>query len=70
MMTARGALTFLAESMDCCSEQLMRAHCCQTELIAKLVEAGFATATTDRILGSNRAINVKRIKITMRDGRR
>jgi hypothetical protein len=32
-------------------------------LITKLVEAGFATATTERVIVGNRALDVKRIKI-------
>jgi DNA-binding PadR family transcriptional regulator len=55
---------FLAESPGGCSEQLVSAHGFPTELIDKLVEAGFATATTERITGSNRTLDVKRIKIT------
>jgi hypothetical protein len=62
--TARGALALLTESPIGCSAQLMRAHGFPTELIAKLVEAGFAT--TERILGGNRAIYVIRITDTGR----
>jgi hypothetical protein len=64
MLTARSALALLAESPIGCSASLMQAHGFSTELITKLVEAGFATEITERILGGNRAIDVKRIKIT------
>ena len=64
MFTARNALAFLAENPGGCSEHLMQAHGFPAELIAKLVEAGFATATTESIIGNNRVLDVKRIKIT------
>jgi DNA-binding PadR family transcriptional regulator len=64
MFTARSALAVLAESQIGCSESLMLAHGFPTELITKLVEAGFATVTTEIIHGGKRAIDVKRLKIT------
>ena len=63
MLTARGALTLLADSPSGCTEQLMCAHGFPAEVITKLVEAGFATATTERVVAGNRALDVKRLKI-------
>jgi hypothetical protein len=63
MFTARSALTLLAESPNGSTEQLMLAYGYPAELITKLIEAGFATATTERVIAGNRALDVKRIKI-------
>jgi hypothetical protein len=63
MFTARSALTMLAESPNGSTEPLMLAYGYPAELLTKLVEAGFATATTERVIAGTRALDVKRIKI-------
>jgi hypothetical protein len=63
MFTARSALTLLAERPNGSTEPLMLAYGYPAELIAKLVEAGFATATTEHVIVGHRALDVKRIKI-------
>ena len=54
MFTARSALTMLAKSPNGSTEPLMLAYGYPAELITKLVEAGFATATTERVIAGNR----------------
>jgi hypothetical protein len=63
MFTAWSALTMLADSPTGCTEQLLRGYGFPAEVIVKLVEAGFATTTTERVVAGNRALDVKRIKI-------
>jgi hypothetical protein len=43
MLTARGALTLLADGPSGCTEQVMRAYGFPSELVTKVVEAGFAS---------------------------
>ena len=43
MFTARGALTLLADGPSGCTEQVIRTFGFPSELITKVVEAGFAS---------------------------
>ncbi|HKF07993.1 MAG TPA: hypothetical protein VKB89_04625 [Xanthobacteraceae bacterium] len=60
----RRALELLAGSADGCTEALMLAHGLRIALLVELINAGLASATTDRVVAGGRTLNVVRLKIT------
>jgi len=60
----RRALELLEASLDGCTEAIMLAHGFNIELLVELVQAGLATASTERMLASGRPMEVTRLRIT------
>ena len=60
----RRALELLAGSADGCTEALMLAHGLRIALLVELINAGLASARTDRVVAGGRTLNVVRLKIT------
>ncbi len=60
----RRVLAMLAESPAGATEAMMTAHGFPTALLVKLVRAGLATATTERMVAGGRTMQVARIRIT------
>ena len=60
----RRALELLAASPDGCSEAIMLAHGFTVELLAGLVRAGLATATTERVVAPGYRGERARVRIT------
>jgi len=60
----RRALELLEASLDGCTEAIMLAHGFKIELLVELVQAGLATASTERMLASGRPMEVTRLRIT------
>jgi hypothetical protein len=58
------ALELLAAARDGCTEGVMLAHGFTIRLMAELVHAGLATATTERVVAGTYAGDVTRLKIT------
>jgi len=58
------ALELLAAACDGCTEGVMLAHGFTIRLMAELVHAGLATATTERVVAGTYAGDVTRLKIT------
>src|SRR5262249_34346683 len=62
--TRRRALELLEASIDGCTEAIMLAYGFKTELLVELVNAGLATASTERMVAGGRRIEVTRMRIT------
>jgi hypothetical protein len=62
--TRRRALELLEASIDGCTEAIMLAYGFKTELLVELVNAGFATASIERMVAGGRRIEVTRMRIT------
>ena len=62
--TRRRALQLLADSPGGCTESIALAYGIPAQLIEELVDAGLATATTERAKAGGRTIEVIRIRIT------
>jgi len=60
----RRALELLETSLNGCTEAIMLAHGFKIELLVELVQAGLATASTERMLASGRPMEVTRLRIT------
>ena len=60
----RRALELLAGSRDGATEAIMLAHGFTVELLVELIRAGLATATTERLVAGERAMEVARVRIT------
>jgi hypothetical protein len=60
----RRALELLAASPGGATEAIMRAHGFSVDMLAKIVLAGLATVSTDRIIAGNRTIEVTRVRIS------
>jgi hypothetical protein len=60
----RRALELLASCRDGCTEALMLAHGFSIDMMVDLVNAGLATAQTERMVAGNRPMEVTRVKIT------
>jgi hypothetical protein len=56
----RRALELLEASIDGCTEAIMLAYGFKTELLVELVNAGFATASIERMVAGERRIEVTR----------
>jgi|SRR6266487_972985 len=59
----RRALELLASCRDGCTESMMLAHGFSVPQMVKLVEAGLATATAERVV-AGRPIEIARVRIT------
>jgi hypothetical protein len=62
--TRCGALELLAASPRGCTEAIMRAHGFTVDMLAKIVLAGLATVTTERVVAGRKTIEVTRVRIT------
>jgi hypothetical protein len=62
--TRRRALELLAASRDGCTEAIMLAHGFSIDLMVELVNAGLATAQTERMVAAGERIEVARVRIT------
>jgi hypothetical protein len=62
----RLALELLAKSANGCATSLLLAHGVTSALIAGLVDCGFATSATRRVLAGGRTVEVMRLQITDR----
>jgi hypothetical protein len=60
----RHALELLASCRDGCTAAIMLAHGFTVEQMVEVVNAGLASATTERMVASNRTIEVARVRIT------
>jgi hypothetical protein len=60
----RRALELLAASPDGCTEATMRAHGFTVDMLAKIVLAGLASVSTERVLAGRQPIEVARLRIT------
>jgi hypothetical protein len=60
----RRALELLVDFPNGCHEGFMLAHGFTPKLLADLIGAGLATATTERVAPGNRPIEVTRMQIT------
>jgi hypothetical protein len=60
----RRALELLAASHDGATEAIMLAHGFTVELLVELIRAGLATATAERLVAGERAMEVARVRIT------
>jgi hypothetical protein len=58
------ALRLLAENPDGCSRAILLAHGFSLELMDKLIRVGLATASTEREIRGDKAIEIVRIKLT------
>ena len=58
------ALTLLASSPDGATETMLLAHGFTANLIAELVDAGLATAASQRLGAAGREITIIRVRIT------
>jgi hypothetical protein len=63
--TRRRALTVLAGSPDGCTEAILMAHGFSLKLIAALIDAGLASAKSERMIAAGKAIAVTRVRITV-----
>jgi hypothetical protein len=57
-------LELLAASPDGCTEATMRAHGFSVDMLAKIVLAGLASVSTERVLAGRQPIEVARLRIT------
>jgi hypothetical protein len=64
MATRRRALELLAGSRDGCTEAIMLAHGFTIDMLVEVVNAGLASATTERVVAAGRTIEVARVRIT------
>jgi hypothetical protein len=62
--TRRRALELLAASRDGCTEAIMLAHGFSIDLMVELINAGLATAQTERMVAAGKRIEVARVRIT------
>ena len=60
----RRALELLAGSPAGCTEVLLFAHGVTVEILVELIRAGLATASTERVDGGGRAMELARVRIT------
>jgi hypothetical protein len=60
----RQALELLEASIDGCTEAIMLAYGFKTGLLVKLVNAGLATASIERMVVGGRRVEVTRMRIT------
>jgi hypothetical protein len=60
----RRALELLAASPDGCSEAVLAAHGFDVELLVKLVRAGLASATAERVVAGGKTMEIARMRIT------
>jgi hypothetical protein len=60
----RRALELLAASADGCTEAIMRAHGFNVDVLAKIVLAGLASVSTDRVHAGRQQIEVTHLRIT------
>jgi hypothetical protein len=60
----RRALELLAGSPTGCTEVLLFAHGVTVEMLVELIRAGLATASTERVGGGGRAMEIARVRIT------
>jgi hypothetical protein len=62
--TRRRALELLASCRDGCTEALMLAHGFTVDTLVEMINAGLASATTERVVAGGRTIEVARVRIT------
>jgi hypothetical protein len=62
--TRRRALELLASTHDGCIEAIMLAHGFSIEMLVELINAGLASAATERVVAGGQAIEVARVRIT------
>jgi hypothetical protein len=62
--TRRHALELLAASRDGCSEAVMLAHGFTVGMMVELVNAGLASASTERVVAGRLPMEVTRVRIT------
>ena len=60
----RRAFELLVASRDGRAEAIMLAHGFTVELLVELIRAGLATATAERLVAGERAMEVARVRIT------
>jgi hypothetical protein len=60
----RRALELLAASRDGCTEAIMLAHGFSIDMMVELVNAGLASATTERVVAGKHRVEVARLRIT------
>jgi hypothetical protein len=60
----RRALELLAASPDGCTEATMRAHRFTVDMLAKIVLAGLASVSTERVFAGRQPIEVTHLRIT------
>jgi len=60
----RRALELLASSRDGYTEAILRAHGLSAEQMIRLVQAGLATAHSQRVVAGKRVIEITRMRIT------
>jgi hypothetical protein len=60
----RRALELLASCRDGCTEAMMLAHGFTIEQMVELINAGLATASTERVVAEKRKIEVAWVRIT------
>jgi hypothetical protein len=60
----RRALELLDASRDGCTEAILLAHGFPINVLADLIRAGLATATTERVMAGERKVEVARWRIT------
>jgi hypothetical protein len=60
----RRALELLAASPDGCTEAIMLAHGFSIEMMVEMINAGLATATSERVVAGSRKIEVATVRIT------
>jgi hypothetical protein len=54
----------LASCRDGCTEALMLAHGFTVDTLVEMINAGLASATTERVVAGGRTIEVARVRIT------
>jgi hypothetical protein len=64
MNQRRRLLELLADSNEGCSEDLLRAHGFKLDNMVDVVNAGLATATTERGLAGGKPVEFARVRIT------
>jgi len=60
----RRALEMLAKSGDGCTTLVLFAQGFPSTVIARWVDCGLVTATTERVLANQRSVDVTRVRIT------
>jgi hypothetical protein len=58
--TRRRALELLAGSRDGCTEAIMIAHDFSIDMLVEMINAGLASASTERVVAAGRTIEVQR----------
>jgi hypothetical protein len=66
----RRTLELLAGSRDGCTEAIMLAHGFTVAQMVELINAGLATAKAERVVAGGRAIEVARVRGSLRQGGR